>query len=135
LVLAGRWIVENHGHSVKCFLLNRSKEKLNQRNPVVFAVNSLCHRALSGSVDKTLRLWDLKSGQSLRTLIGHSGSVMTVAMTPDGCHAISGSYDATPPSRLSDHAGAPPVSPKSALTNLPDRNPFFTGREVPVGTA
>jgi tetratricopeptide (TPR) repeat protein len=29
----------------------------------------------------------------------------------------------------SDPAGAPPVSPKSALSNLPERNPFFSGRE------
>ena len=60
-------------------------------------------RALSGSVDHTLKLWDLATGQCLHTLEGHSANVVfdfldvfdgvPVVALPDGKHAISGSPD------------------------------------------
>jgi WD40 repeat protein len=46
---------------------------------------------LSASWDRTLRLWDLKTGQTLRTFEGHTDWVNTVAITPDGFFAVSGS--------------------------------------------
>src|SRR5271166_3377270 len=52
-------------------------------------------RAVSASDDHTLRVWDLESGQSVRTLEGHSSSVNGVAITPDGRRAISASWDHT----------------------------------------
>ena len=52
-------------------------------------------RALSGSDDRTLRLWDLKSGRELRRLEGHSLAVTAVAVLPDGRRALSGSHDGT----------------------------------------
>src|SRR5271166_1143606 len=52
-------------------------------------------RAVSGSVDRTLRVWDLEVGQSLRTLEGHSNAVVGVAITPGGRRAVSASYDGT----------------------------------------
>ena len=48
-----------------------------------------------GLGDKTLRLWDLESGQTLRTLEGHTDWVNAVAVTPDGRRAVSGSEDRT----------------------------------------
>ena len=51
--------------------------------------------AVSGSDDKTLKVWDLESGQVLRTLEGHSGGVSSVALTPDGQRAVSASHDKT----------------------------------------
>jgi WD40 repeat protein len=51
-------------------------------------------RAVSGSLDRTLRVWDLGSGDCLRTLEGHTGGVSTVALTGDGW-AVSGSDDGT----------------------------------------
>jgi WD40 repeat protein len=46
-----------------------------------------------GSWDQTLLLWDLESGQTIRTLEGHRGPVNAVAVTPDGRRAVSGSDD------------------------------------------
>ena len=49
--------------------------------------------AVSGSWDKTLRLWELATGGCLRTFRGHTSYVETVAVTPDGRFAVSGSKD------------------------------------------
>ena len=49
--------------------------------------------ALSGSWDHTLKLWELSSGQCLRTFEGHTEIVTSVALTTDGRYALSGSND------------------------------------------
>src|SRR5215470_17341074 len=49
----------------------------------------------SGSIDKTLKLWDVASHQLLATLEGHSDSVAAVAFSPDGKSLASGSVDKT----------------------------------------
>jgi WD40 repeat protein len=38
-------------------------------------------------------VWDLKSGQTLRTLQGHDDLVTAVAVLPDGDHVASASLD------------------------------------------
>jgi hypothetical protein len=56
-------------------------------------------RAVSGSHDNTLRVWDLESGQTLRTLQGHSW-INAVALTPDGRRVVSGG-ESTKPTKVS----------------------------------
>jgi len=51
--------------------------------------------AVSGSWDKTLKVWDLKTGRCRATLKGHAGSVWGVAVTSNGLTAVSGSSDKT----------------------------------------
>jgi WD40 repeat protein len=51
--------------------------------------------ALTGSADKTLRLWDLETGKTVRTFEGHTAGVWGVAIAPDGRTAVSGSSDGT----------------------------------------
>ncbi|WP_176329739.1 WD40 repeat domain-containing protein [Thioflexithrix psekupsensis] len=51
--------------------------------------------ALSGSFDNNLKLWEVSSGQCLRTFEGHSNWVRSVAFSPDGLLALSGSDDKT----------------------------------------
>ncbi|KAF9574086.1 Mitochondrial fission protein [Mortierella alpina] len=45
----------------------------------------------SGTIDGALRMWDLRTGQSHRTLVGHTGPVTSVQF--DEYHVISGSTD------------------------------------------
>jgi WD40 repeat protein len=58
-------------------------------------------RAVSGSEssfreeDKSLRVWDLESGECLRILEGHSSVISCVNITPDGRLAVSSSWDDT----------------------------------------
>jgi hypothetical protein len=47
----------------------------------------------SGSVDKTVKLWEVASGKLLRTLEGHTGWIDRVAFSPDGRLMASKSYD------------------------------------------
>jgi len=58
------------------------------------AITSDGEYAISTSRDKTLKVWDLKSGTELGTLKGHSDSVNAVAVTPEGL-AVSASSDHT----------------------------------------
>jgi WD40 repeat protein len=51
--------------------------------------------ALSGSGDKTLKLWDVSTGQLIRTFSGHTNVVWSVAFSPSGDYALSGSADNT----------------------------------------
>ncbi len=49
----------------------------------------------SGSNDQTVRLWDVSTGKSLRTLFGHTNIVNSIAFSPNGNFwASSGRYDA-----------------------------------------
>lgn len=51
--------------------------------------------AASGSDDKTVKIWDLETGECRATLRGHNSQVNSVAITPDGTRILSGSYDKT----------------------------------------
>src|SRR5205823_6577682 len=66
-------------------------------------------RLVSGSMDKTLKVWNLPepkavrpepvplppAGQATRTLQGHNILVWSVAFSPDGKRIVSGSFDQT----------------------------------------
>ena len=49
----------------------------------------------SGSNDKTIKVWNTKTGQCQSTLTGHSRRVMSVSWNNDGSKLATGSYDNT----------------------------------------
>jgi len=51
--------------------------------------------ALTGSWDKTLRLWDLNTGQTTRQFASHTKDVLSVAFSADNRQIVSGSRDKT----------------------------------------
>ncbi|MDY7050261.1 MAG: serine/threonine-protein kinase [Microcystis panniformis WG22] len=49
----------------------------------------------SGSMDNTIKIWEVATGKELRILTGHSDWVNSVAYSPDGRYLASGNADAT----------------------------------------
>lgn len=66
---------------------------------VVRSQNKLSNRAgpflVSGSRDKTIKVWDVSVGQCLFTLIGHDNWVRGVCWHPGGKYIVSSSDDKT----------------------------------------
>ena len=50
---------------------------------------------VSGSFDRTIKIWNASTGAELRTLNGHAGQVLTVAVAPNGRQFASGARDNT----------------------------------------
>ena len=48
---------------------------------------------VSGSHDRTVKLWDIQTGGVIKTLHGHTGFVFSVSISPDGTTLASGSAD------------------------------------------
>ena len=50
---------------------------------------------VSGSFDRTVKVWDARDGRLRRSLEGHTAWVSAVALSPDGSTIVSGSHDRT----------------------------------------
>jgi WD40 repeat protein/serine/threonine protein kinase len=63
--------------------------------PVCIAYSPDGRRIVSGSVDKTIKVWDARTGIALMTLTGNQDAVDNVAYSPNGERIASGGYDGT----------------------------------------
>ena len=54
-----------------------------------------CQLLVSGSTDKTIKIWDLHKRQLIRNLTGHDASVVSVAFSPDGEKIVSSACERT----------------------------------------
>ena len=50
-------------------------------------------KLISGSKDKTIKIWDMKTGECLQTFIGHSSDVRCLHVLADNLHLSSGGED------------------------------------------
>jgi WD40 repeat protein len=57
------------------------------------AMSSDGRYAVSGSDDKTVRIWDMESGECLHVLSGHEDRISSVAVSPGSRYVISGGHD------------------------------------------
>ena len=62
---------------------------------LALAITSDSLKIVSGSEDKTIRIWDLHQQQSEGLLQGHTASVVIILLTSDNTHIISASTDNT----------------------------------------
>jgi WD40 repeat protein/serine/threonine protein kinase len=51
------------------------------------------HFIFAGDVQGSISVWDSGTGACVRTIEGHRDSVCDIRLTPDGCYALSGSFD------------------------------------------
>ena len=64
--------------------------------PITWFFSSDGKRLLSGSMDGTLQLWDVQTGQPVgQPFKGHEGEVMSVVFSSDGKRLVSGGGDGT----------------------------------------
>lgn len=59
------------------------------------AVNPQGKTFASGSADKSVKIWDIETGELLHNLIGHSNYVSSIAFSSDGKIIATASYDKT----------------------------------------
>jgi eukaryotic-like serine/threonine-protein kinase len=52
-------------------------------------------RIVTGSADRTARVWDARTGTNLLELKGHHGKVVSATFSPDGTRVVTGSLDRT----------------------------------------
>jgi len=52
-------------------------------------------RLATGSMERTIKLWDTTTGEEVFTLRGHTAGLICVAFSPDGRRIASGSWDQT----------------------------------------
>jgi WD40 repeat protein len=85
---------------------NALQEALNQGNErnrllghdssvLSVSISSDGQTLVSGSLDNTIKIWNLETGELRRTLTGHDSSVYSVSISSDGQTLVSGSDDKT----------------------------------------
>ena len=110
LLLAARSIAPNLDDEANNTLLSVNSQflsVLNQERDIVKIVHTPARvysvglspdgrKIVAGSADKTIRMWDAVSGNSIgEPLRGHNKQVTSVAFSPDGTRIVSGSADNT----------------------------------------
>jgi eukaryotic-like serine/threonine-protein kinase len=123
------------GVTVRAYDANgREALRLSGHNDAVrcMALTADGKRLLTGSVDRTVRLWDLARGCEIQRFALHRAEVTGVALSPDGRIALSCSRDGTlrmweTSNGKEVRAFGTPRGPVMALTLTPDGQGVYSG--------
>ena len=74
---------------------SRPQKPLGPNSRILQVISSDGAYALSASWDKTLRLWELSTGNTTRRFVGHTNDVLSVSFSADNRQIVSGSRDRT----------------------------------------
>ena len=92
-----RWDLRGWEHEYLYATITKNNRYLIGHTDYVFGVafSPDGQRIVSGSLDKTVRVWDAATGKEMLTLKGHRDGVESVAFSPDGQWILSGSSGGT----------------------------------------
>jgi WD40 repeat protein len=87
------WTLDNK-HLLRTFMQPRTSVS---HNGPVYALGFTAsgNRLISAGADRSINIWDVKTGRLTRTLHGHSEAVTSIALSPDEKTLVSGSVDRT----------------------------------------
>ncbi len=91
-----QWNLRGWEHRYLWTRINAKQTLLGHTNEVLSVTFSPDgQRIVTGSADRTAKVWDAQTGQELLTLEGHTVGVTSVAFSPDGHRILAGSADRT----------------------------------------
>jgi len=64
-------------------------------NCVIFSREDMHLLSAGGPFDKSIRIWDLKTGKNINSLYGHTSDISSLALSPDDSYLASASWDKT----------------------------------------
>ncbi|MCT7984068.1 WD40 repeat domain-containing protein [Laspinema sp. A4] len=96
-VLTGKPPLSVHGTLIDAVYAKKEYKRLEGHqesvNSIVFSPDGKTLASSSG--DKTIKLWNVETGEEIHTLAGHQDKVWSIAFSPDGKTLASSSYDKT----------------------------------------
>jgi len=70
-------------------------ENANNYQVTSVTFNDTAEQIISGGIDNALKIWDIRRGELLHVLLGHSDIVTHLCLNPEGTHVLSNSMDCT----------------------------------------
>ncbi|MGC3947461.1 MAG: hypothetical protein QM762_23590 [Chryseolinea sp.] len=81
--------------SIYCQSLETVIQQGHELAVVAVAVSPDSNYLVTGSRDKSAKLWEYSTGREVRSFLGHEATVRAAAFTPDGKFLLTGSNDNT----------------------------------------
>ncbi len=96
-----RFVLKGHTDGISCLTLSSDGKTLVTGSGLTFSRDRQSGsgdksvRIKPGSLDNTVRIWDVATGQQRFVLKGHTGAIFCLTLSSDGKTLVTGSYDNT----------------------------------------